>query len=705
MNKFFALFILAGFIAISCSNKKSSMKKNPDNPFFNAYQTPFEVPPFDKIKNEHYLEAYKVAIAEHEQEIEAIVNNKEKPNYENTITAFDNSGKLLHSVEMVFDNLTEANTNKEMQKIAEEVATLNSKHNDKINFNKKLFERIKTVYDNKARMNLNIEQINVLEKYYTDFVRGGAGLDDAQQKILSKINEELSQLSLKFGNNLLAENNNFKLVIEKKEDLKGLPQSLIDAGAEAAKAAGMEGKWIYTLHRPSIFPFLTYSEKRDLREKIYKGYINRGNNDNEYDNKKILSRILVLRFEKSRLLGFSNFAEYALERNMAKKPEAAFELMNKIWPAALTKAKQEIAEMQKIIDKEKGGFQLQAWDWWYYAEKVRKAKYDLDEEAIRPYFKLENVVNGVFEITNKLFGLQYAEIKDIPKPHADAVAYEVKNANGEHVAVLYMDFFPRESKRGGAWMDNYRKQYKENGKNVSPIITLVCNFSKPTGSTPALLNYDEVNTLFHEFGHGLHGMISNCVYLRLSATSVPRDFVELPSQIMENWAAEPEALKLFAKHYQTNQPIPDALIQKMQKTETFNKGFETVEFTAAALLDMYMHTTTDTNLFKDILKLENDIAQKIGLLPEIAFRYRSTYFSHITGGYAAGYYVYQWAEVLDADAFQAFKENGIFDVKTAKSFVDNILSKGGTDDAMEMYKRFRGAEPDITPMLKRRGLI
>lgn len=705
MNKFFALFILAGFIAISCSNKKSTMKKNPDNPFFKAYQTPFEVPPFDKIKNEHYLEAFKVAIAEHEQEIEAIVNNNAKPDYENTITAFDNSGKLLNNVEMVFENLTEANTNKELQKIAEEVAPLISKHNDNINFNKKLFQRIKEVYDNRAGMNLNTEQQKVLETYYADFVRGGAGLNDAQQKVLGKINEELSQLSLKFDNNLLEETNSFKLVIDNKDDLAGLPQSFIDAGAEVAKAAGMDGKWVYTLQRSSVFPFLTYSEKRELREKIYKGYINRGNNNNEFDNKKVISRILILRLEKARMLGFNNFAEYALERNMAKKPDAAFELMNKIWASATVKAKQEIAEMQQIIDKEKGGFKLQAWDWWYYAEKVRKAKYDLDEEAIRPYFKLENVVNGILEISGKLYGLKYTEIKNIPKPHADAVAYEVKNAEGNHVAVLFMDFFSRESKRGGAWMDNYRKQYVEKGKNITPVVTLVCNFSKPTGNTPALLNFDEVSTLFHEFGHGLHGMLSNCVYRRLSATSVPRDFVELPSQIMENWASEPEVLKMFAKHYQTNETIPDALIQKMEKSGTFNKGFETVEFTAAALLDMYMHTTTDTNLLKDVLKFENDIAQKIGLMPEIAFRYRSTYFSHITGGYAAGYYVYQWAEVLDADAFQAFKEHGIFDAKTAKSFVDNILSKGGTDDVMEMYKRFRGAEPDITPMLKRRGLI
>ncbi len=693
------LIALLGFLLISACSKFGG------NPFFEEWDTPFGTPPFEKIKLEHYMPAFKKGMEIQQQEIQAIANSEEAPTFENTIEAVEKSGKLLTKVMNVFFNLTSANTSDELQAIAKEVSPLLSKHNDDIMLNAKLFQRIKTLHDKKDELNLTAEQNRLLEKYYKDFVRNGANLSEEDKAKLREINKELSLLTLQFGENVLKEDNNFELVIDNEEDLSGLPENVRQTAAEAAKAKGYEGKWLFTLHKPSLIPFLQYSDKRDLREKMFKAYIMRGDNDNEYDNKKILTKIVSLRVKRANLLGYPTHADYVLEENMAKTPKNVYDLLWKIWKPALNMAKKEAYELQSMIYKEGKNFKLQPWDWWYYAEKVRKEKYNLDEEMLRLYFKLENVIQGVFDLAHKLYGLNFEERHDIPVYHPDVKVFEVKNEDGSHVGILYTDYFPRESKRGGAWMNAYRKQQRLDGKNITPIICNVGNFSKPTAGNPSLLSFEEVNTLFHEFGHALHGLLSDCTYPSLSGTEVPRDFVELPSQIMENWVTEPEVLKSFAKHYQTGEPIPDELIEKIKKASKFNQGFATVEYLAASFLDMDWHTLTDTTL-QDAHEFENNSMKKIGLIPEIVVRYRSPYFRHIfSGGYSSGYYSYIWAEVLDSDAFQAFKENGLFDRKTASKFRKYILSRGGTEDPMEMYKKFRGREPKIEPLLKKRGLL
>ena len=563
------------------------------NPFFAEYGTPFEVPAFDKIENEHFIPAFTEGMEKQNEEIDAIVNNTKPPTFENTVVTMDRSGELLANVRMVFYNLTSANTNKEIQDISKEVAPLLSAHRDNISLNEKLFERVKVVYEQKDELDLNTEQFTLLDKTYKNFVRGGANLQDEQKEKFKKINEELSVLTVEFDDNLLAETNSFQLVIENEEDLSGLPDFVIDMGAADAKAAGLEGKWLYTLQKPSLIPFIQYADNRELREEIFKGYINRGNNDNEYDNKKIASKMAMLRVERAHLLGFQSHADYVLDVNMAKTPDKVYELMDQVWEAALPMAKAEAVELQKMIDTEGGNFKLEAWDWWYYTEKLRKQKYDLDDEQLKPYFELSNVKEGMFAVAKELWGLTFKTRNDLPVPHEDATAYEVFDADGSHQAILYMDFHPRESKQAGAWMSSYRKQSKVDGKNITPVITMVMNFSKPTSDKPSLLTFEEVQTMFHEFGHALHGMLSDCTYEMLSGTSVARDFVELPSQIMENWAGEPEVLKMYAKHYETGEVIPDELIEKMEASSKFNQGFITVEFTAAAYLDMSWHTLTE----------------------------------------------------------------------------------------------------------------
>lgn len=697
--------ILMTAVMITACNSGQEKATVADNPFFTEYNTPFGVPPFDQIKNEHFVPAIEKGIEEQNAEIAAIIDNQEAPDFDNTIAAMDASGELLRKVTGVFYNFNSSNTSEELQAIAKEVAPKMSAHYDNISLNPGLFKRVQEVYENRNSLNLTGEQAMLLEDTYKNFVRGGAALDSADQARFREINQQLSLLTLQFGENVLAETNAFKLVIDNEADLEGLPQGLIDQGAETAKAAGMEGKWVYTLHNPSIMPFLQYSAKRELREKIYNAYINRGNNNNDKDNKNLIAEIAALRLERANMLGYESHAAYILERNMAKDAASVNNLLDKLWAPALKRAKGEVKQLQAIIDKEGGNFKLQPWDWSYYAEKVRKELYDLDEEQLKPYFPLENVKQGIFTVAGNLYGITFTERKDIPVYHPDAVAYGVKEANGDHIGVLYMDFHPRESKRGGAWMSSYRKQYVKNGEKVSPVITIVTNFTKPTANAPSLLTFDEASTFFHEFGHALHGLLSNCNYYSLSGTSVPRDFVELPSQIMENWASEPEVLKLYAKHYQTGEVIPDELIDKMQKSAVFNQGFATVEYLAASLLDMGYHNMT-TNNIKDVSEFEASTLARIGLIPEITSRYRSTYFSHIfSGGYSSGYYSYIWSAILDADAFEAFKENGLFDQKTAAAFRQNVLERGGTEDPMTLYKKFRGAEPDIKPLLKRRGLL
>jgi len=685
---------------MSCSQKESIATG--ENPFYTEWQTPFGVPPFSEIADEHYMPAFTKGMEEHLKEIDEIAKNEEAPTFANTIEAMERSGKLLNKVSYVFFNLVSANTNDAKQAIQKEISPLLSKHSDDIYLNADLFERVKTLYDNQKDMELTREQERLLEDYYKGFIRAGANLSDADKEKMRAINEELSVLSVQFGENVLKEDNNFELVIDNEEDLAGLPQNVRNAGAEAAKSKGYEGKWLFTLHKPSLIPFIQYSERRDLREKLYKGYINRGDNNNEFDNKEIVNKVTNLRVRKAQLLGYNTHADFVLEERMAKNSENVYELLDKIWPAALAMAKKERDMMQEMIDADGGDFKLASWDWWYYAEKIRQQKYSLDEDEIRAYLKIDNVINGSFVLAEKLFGLTFEERDDIPKYHPEVKTYVVKDENGETVGVYLSDWFYRESKRGGAWMNSYRKQQRMDGE-VLPIIVNVGNFTKPTADTPSLLSLDEANTLFHEFGHALHGLLSDCTYPSISGTDVPRDFVEFPSQVLENWVLEPEMLKLYAFHYETGDVMPQELIDKIKAANQFNQGFATVEYLAASYLDMAWHTL-DEEKARDVNAFEKAALDEIGLIPEIISRYRSTYFRHIIGGYSSGYYSYIWSEVMDADAFEAFKESGIFDQKTAKAYRDNILAKGGTEDAMTMYVNFRGQEPQIEPLLKRRGL-
>ncbi len=624
-----------------------------ENPFLKPYDTPFNVPPFDKIKVEHYLPAFKEGIKQQEQIIDRIVSEKSIPDFSNTIEPLENSDILLSEVGGVFYNMRSANTSAELQEVAKEIAPMLSRHNDNILLNKRLFVKIKEVYENKEP--LNTEQARLLKEYYDRFVKGGAGLDDVKQARLREINEKLSLLGLKFGDNLLAETNDFKLVIDNKDDLSGLPQSLIDAGAETAKKLGMEGKWVYTLSNPSVMPFLQYSAKRDLREKIWRAYMSRGNNGNANDNNEVIKEIVSLRLERANLLGYKTHADFVLEDNMAKNPAGVYGLIDKLWKPSIETAKREAADIQAMIDKEGGNFKLQPWDWRYYTEKIRKEKYDLDEEMLKPYFEMNNVRNGIFTLANKLFGITFTERTDIPKYHDEVKTFEVKEEDGTYIGIFYVDMHPRSSKRGGAWMNNYRDQYVLNGKNVNPIIGIVGNFTRPTGDMPALLTFDEAETFFHEFGHALQGFLSKCSYKSTSGTNVSRDYVELPSQIMENWASEPAVMEFYAKHYKTGEMIPKELLDKMENSSKFNQGFATTEYLAACYLDLAFYTRTEA-LTEKPGDFEEKYLSEIGLIPEIISRYKSTYFNHIfNSGYSAGYYSYIWAQVLDADAFPGIR--------------------------------------------------
>ena len=674
------------------------------NPFYAEYDTPFGVPPFDKIKEEHYVPAFKDGIAGHEKEIEAIASNSAAPTFDNTIVALEKSGKLLNKVAYVFDNMTSALSTDNLQVLAKELSPLRTKHTDNIYMNKNLYLRIKELQENVESLGLTTEQRMLLKDYYDNFVRGGADLSDTEKEKLRNLNEELDMLSLQFGENVLAETNSFELVIDNESDLAGLPEASVKSAADEAKARGHEGKWVFTEHKPSMIPFLTYSDKRELREKIFEGYINRGDNGNDKDNNALISKIMDLRIQKANLLGYETHADFVLAKTMAQKPANVYNLLEKLWTPAQRVARQEVADMQKLIDAEGGNFKLQPWDWWYYSEKVKKAHYDLDEEMLRPYFKLENVRDGAFMVANKLWGITFEEIHNVPVYHPEVKVFEVKEADGTHIGLLYTDYFPRATKRGGAWMNALRKYSNMDGNEETPVICNVGNFSRPVGDKPALLSYDEVETLFHEFGHALHGLLSKVTYPSISGTSVPRDFVELCSQIMENWAFEPEVMKMYARHYQTNSTMPDELMAKIVKSDQFNQGFKTVEYLAACFLDMDWHTLKEpTDL--DARNFEKKSLAGINLISEIVPRYRSQFFNHIfVWDYSSGYYSYIWAEVLDADAFEAFREKGLFDQQTAKAYRDNILATGGSDDAMTLYRKFRGADPKIEPLLERRGL-
>ncbi|NLF44314.1 MAG: M3 family metallopeptidase [Bacteroidales bacterium] len=698
-TKLFWILTLPLLMLFSCQKKET-------NPFFSEYNTPFGVPPFDQIKNEHFMPAIKEGIKQHQAEIDAIANNTEAPTFANTIEALEYSGDLLSRTLQVFYNFNSCLISDSIQDIAREMSPMLSEHFDNVSLNPKIFERVKTLYEQRESLNLDGEQKRLLEEKYKGFVRSGAALDAEKQKRLREINQELSMLSLKFGENVLAETNNYSLVIEKEADLAGLPKAVIDAAAETAKAAGKEGKWMFTLQNPSVMPFLSYADNRELRKEINMAYINRGNNNNEFDNKDIIKKIVEYRIERSKILGYPSFAHYTLEETMAKTPENVFDLMNQLWKPALDMAAKEAGMLQDMIKKEGKDFQLEAWDWRYYAEKVKKDKYNYDETELQPYFELENVKQGVFTLVNKLYGLTFEARTDIPKYHKDAVVYEVKEADGKHLGILYLDFHPRASKRPGAWMSSYRDQHiNKEGKYITPVITVVCNFTAPTGNEPALLTYDEVETFFHEFGHALHGLFANSKYPSLAGTNVTRDFVELPSQIMENWVPEPEVMAFFAKHYKTGEVIPQELLDKMEAVGKFNMGFATVEFLASALLDMEYHLLSDMSSFTNAVEFEDQFRAKNEVTPQIPCRHRSTYFQHVfSGGYSAGYYSYIWSEILDSDAYEAFKETSLFDQTTAQAFRKNILERGNTEDPMDLYKKFRGREPKIEPLLVKRGL-
>ena len=690
--------LFCGTLALTAAPTKST------NPFFQEFKTPFGVPPFEKIKVEHYMPAFRAGIEENQREVKAIAESTAPATFANTVEPLEKSGALLKRVTSVFFVLSESMTDEKMQAIATEVSPLLSKNSDDILLNERLFERIKRVYENREKESLTPEQKRLTEIYYKRFLRNGAALPQEMKDRLRKINEELGLLELKFSDNVLAENNAFQMVLDKREELAGLPEGVVSGAAEAAQERGLTGKWVFTLHKPSLLPFLTYSDRRDLREKLYRGYFEKGNNNDSLDNKAILVKITNLRIDKAHILGFPSFADYSLTENMAQNPDKVYTFLGQIWEPARRKALQEAAEWEALGKKDNPSFKLQPWDWWYYAEKVRKAKYDLDEESLRPYFKLENVLQGAFDVAGKLYGLKFVERKDIPKYHKDVRVFEVLEKDGRHVGIFYTDYFPRASKRGGAWMNSFRDQSIVGGKRIAPVVSNNGNFSKPTGDKPALLSFEEVTTLFHEFGHALHGLLMNVTYSTVGGAGMPIDFIELPSQIMENWASEPEVLKSYAKHYQTGEVMPDALIAKMSNAKRFNQGFETVEYLAASILDMDWHRL-QTPFEGSPLEFEKRSMERIGLMPEILPRYRSTYYLHIFGGgYSAGYYSYIWAQVLDADAFQAFKETSLFDSEAAARFRKFILERSGTDEAMKLYKEFRGAEPKVDALLKRKGL-
>lgn len=698
-------FALLTLFLITLTIQVNSQERHMKNYLLEKWETQFLTPPFDKISIDQYLPAIVEGIKFHNDEINKIVNNLDKPTFKNTIEALEFSGETLGKVARVFFAMNESMTNEEMQLLSKEISPMLSKHNDDINLNEKLFKRIKSVYDEKDKLNLTKEQSILLDKYYKRFVRGGANLSGKEKDEFRKINQELALLTLQFGENSLKETNKFELIIENPKDLAGLPESVIKIAAEEAAARGKSGKWVFTIQKPSMIPFLQYSQKRNLREKLYKAYINKGDNNDNLDNKEIIKKITALRLRRANLLGYPTHAHFVLNEQMAKTPENVYELLNKLWQPALKVAKRERDEMQKLIYIEGNNFKLESWDWWYYAEKIKKEKYDLNEEEIRPYFKLENVIKGVFGLATKLFGITFEERFDIPKYHPDVKTFEVKDKDGSHIAILFTDYFPRKSKRAGAWMDAFTNQHIKDNKFIYPVIYNVGNFTKPTLESPSLLSLDDVNTLFHEFGHALHGMLSECNYETISGTNTPRDFVEFPSQVMENWCLHPDVLKDYAFHYQSNEPMPIELINKIQNAKKFNQGFESVEYLAASFLDMDWHTIKEpVNI--DVNEFEKNSLNKIGLIQEIIPRYRSTYFNHIfSGDYSAGYYSYIWSEVLDADAFAAFIESGdVFNKELAEKYRKYILSSGGSDDSMELYKKFRGSEPKIDALLIKKGL-
>jgi peptidyl-dipeptidase Dcp len=684
-------------LALSCAHpttrgpRAEATMSAPDptgNPLLADFDTPFNTPPFSRFQEAHYLPAFAAAMARHREEIQAIVDNPQAPSFENTLEALDRSGALLTRVAMIFFGLASANTNDQMDQIAQQVAPMLAKHQDDILLNPNLFARVQAVHKARAEAKLTPEQQTLLEETYQNFVRGGAELDAVGQAELRKINEKLSVIRVQFGQNVRKEDNAFALTIEDRADLAGLPERVVQAAEKAAAERGQAGKWVFTLHKPSLIPFLQSSQRRALRKAMLEAYLTRGAHGDERDNREILKQIVLLRTAKAKLLGYATWADFVLTRRMAKRPAAVAELLGRLWKAALPVARREARELQALLAADDPEAKLAAWDWWYYAEKLRKARYDLDENELRPYFKLENVIQGVFDVATRLYGIRFMARDDIPLYHPDVKTFEVQEADGSLVGILYVDYFPRASKRGGAWCGGFRQTVQIDGQRVAPLVNNVGNFSMPTADKPSLLSFEEVSTLFHEFGHALQALLLETTYAA-TGEEIKVDFVELPSQIMENWAVEPEVLRMYARHYQTGEPIPDALIEKIRRSRTFNQGFETTEYLAASLLDMDWHSrvwTEEQVGGLDVLVFEKESLGRIGLIPEIEPRYRSPHFQHIFSSdfYAAGYYSYIWAAVLDADAFDAFRQAGLFDAETAQAFRRHILSKGGAEDPAEL---------------------
>ncbi len=702
MKRFVRLFLIGLMFmsGVSCQSGSNSGS----NPLLEieAWDTPFGVPPFDKIKAEHYMPAFERAMSLHEAEIAVIVDNNDEPTFESVIEAYDASGEMLDQVALIFGMVSSADMTDELLQIQTEIMPRLSAHGDKIGMNDKLFAKVKSVYDQRNSLSLRDDQKRILEKIYNEFVRSGALLDADKKARLAQINEALSLNMVKFGQNLLEENKRYQLVLS-SEDLDGLPNGVKDAARKAAEELGLENKWLFTLSQPSMIPFLSYSSRRDLREQIYTAYLKRGNNDDELDNKALINEFVKLRLEKAQLLGYKNYSEYVIADQMAATPEAAYSLLEELWGPALERAKGELEEMKPMLEADHEGAKFESWDWWYYAEKLRKRSYSLDEEMLRPYFSLENAQSGIFFLANRLFGITFRPI-NVPLYNEECSAYEVLDNDSSHLGVLYFDFHPRAGKGSGAWCGYYREQSYKDGKRVSPVVGVVCNFTRPTDSAPALLTIDEVETLFHEFGHALHFLFHDVKYRGLE--SVEGDFVELPSQIMENWAFEKEMLEQYATHYRTNEVIPESLQEKLHRSSLFNQGFMTTELVAAALIDLDIHTIEkyeelDVNAFEHKMLNENR-----GLIEQIAPRYRYPYFRHIfDGGYSSGYYFYLWAELLDKDAFDHFKQSrDLFNRDIAEKFRREILQRGGEADGMTLYRNFKGSEPSKLPMLKGRGL-
>ena len=707
------ILITALLFIVSCQ-QESRMDPN-INPFFQEWNTPYEVPPFLDIKDEHYMPAYEQGMKENLEEIDVIVNNPEAPTFANTIEELERTGQLLSKVGRVFSNLASSNTNPKLQELQRELSPMLSAHYDKISLNEGLFNRVNAIWQNRENLDLTKEQTKLLNDTRKGFVRSGALLSEDQKERISEINSKISGLSTSFGQNLLAETNGFELILE-ASDLEGLSEGVIAAAADAAsqKMDAAESdeekdkyndKYVFTPHRSSMYPFLTESTRRDLREKLYNSYVMRGDNNNDKDNKEIAAQIAKLRAERAQIMGYKTHAHFILDDNMLKTPEEVYDLLYKLWKPAVKRAKVEVADMQAVADSEGHDFKVAAWDWWHYSEKVRKEKYDLDESAIKPYLSLDNVLQGVFNTTNKLWGLNFTEIFDIDLYHPDARIWEVTDKDGSHLGIFIGDYFTRSNKRGGAWMSSFKGQSNLDGRE-RPIVVNVCNFPAPVGDDPALLSFDNVVTLFHEFGHAMHGTLTDVKYGSMAGTSGPRDFIELPSQLLEHWASEPQVLKSFATHYETGEPIPDELIEKLLNASKFNQGFINTEYLAASLLDMDWHTISADDELKDANKFESESMKKVGLIGEIAPRYRTTYFAHIfSGGYSSGYYSYVHAAVLDSDAFEAFKEAGdVFDPNLSSKLRSSIYSMGSTEEAMDLFVDFRGRKPVIEPLLKVRGL-